>query len=171
MVKNPTLAERLSLRPETGADEPIVMKMYASTRSSELEMLPWNEWQKADFVKMQHIAQHTHYVKEYNTERFDIILLDGQPAGRLYIEEKEDQLLLVDIIVLPEYQQQGIGGYYMEQLLEEAAEKQKKVALHVYSDSWVRELYLRLGFEEKGGTDVHTYMEWHPAVEESADES
>ena len=47
-------------------------------------VLDWNEEMKAAFVHQQFEAQHVWYRDHYEGAQFDVILVDGAPAGRLY---------------------------------------------------------------------------------------
>ena len=43
------LSQGFALRPETEADLPFLMQLYASTRAEELAAVPWSAEQKAAF--------------------------------------------------------------------------------------------------------------------------
>ena len=58
---------------------------------------------------MQFDAQHAHYQEHYAGAAFDVILVDGQPAGRLYVAREADEIRIVDIALLPEFCNRGIG--------------------------------------------------------------
>ena len=47
--------------------------------------MEWDAAQKAAFVEMQFDAQHAYYQEHYAGAAFDVILVFGQPAGRLYV--------------------------------------------------------------------------------------
>ena len=76
----------ITLRPTRPDDHPFLCALYASTREQELAAVPWDAAQKAAFVRMQFDAQHAHYQEHYAGAAFDVILVDGQPAGRLYVD-------------------------------------------------------------------------------------
>ena len=61
------------------------MGLYASTREPELAAVEWDAAQKATFVDLQFDAQHAYYEEHYAGAAFDVILVFGQPAGRLYV--------------------------------------------------------------------------------------
>ena len=50
-------------------------------------------------------AQHAYYQEHYAGAAFDVILVDGQPAGRLYVARESDEIRIIDIALLPEYLQ------------------------------------------------------------------
>src|SRR5580698_2692070 len=94
------------LRPETDEDITFLLGVYGSTRAEELAMVPWTDEQKQAFVRSQFGHQRTHYRRFYADARFDVILIDGRPAGRLYVHRQPDSIHIIDIALLPEYQRQ-----------------------------------------------------------------
>ena len=51
----------LALRPVTPEDEGLLLEIYASTRADELAQIPWDEAQRAAFLKMQLTARDRSY--------------------------------------------------------------------------------------------------------------
>src|SRR5947207_14155770 len=101
----------LELRPVSWPeDEPFLQQLYASTRAEELAQVPWTDEQKAAFCRMQFAAQRQHYQEHYAGASFDVIELEGQPIGRLYVARWASEIRIVDIGLLPEYRGRGIGS-------------------------------------------------------------
>jgi len=154
---------RLSLRPITPDDMELLFRVYRSTREEELAMvLDWTEEQKAAFVRQQFEAQHAWYQDHYEGATFDVILVDGVPAGRLYVHRREREIRLVDITLLPEFRQGGIGTSLLHDLLVESEASGKPLTIHVEVYNPAMRLYERLGFrpiEERG---PYRLMEWRP---------
>src|SRR5947208_6395193 len=100
---------RIALRPITPDDMALLLRIYRSTREEELAMVvDWTEEMKAAFVLQQFQAQHVWYQEHYEGATFDVILVDGAPAGRLYIHRRAREIRLVDITFLPEFRQGGL---------------------------------------------------------------
>lgn len=76
----------VSLRSVEPADEEFLLGLYATTRADELALTDWTDEQKAAFVRHQFDAQTHHYREHYPTATFDVILVDDEPAGRLYVD-------------------------------------------------------------------------------------
>ena len=91
----------ITLRPVSPADEAFLCEVYSSTRTEELAPVPWDDAQKAAFLRMQFTAQHQYYQEHYPQAAFDVILVAGQPAGRLYVHRGSDEERIVDIAMLP----------------------------------------------------------------------
>jgi ribosomal protein S18 acetylase RimI-like enzyme len=158
----------ISLRPECPEDQEFLFALYASTRDEEMKLVSWPDSQKHAFLKMQFELQSTHYHQYYPSASYQIILSQGRPIGRLYIHRTENQILLIDIALLPQHRRTGIGGQLLGGLLAEARATQKTVAIHVERNNPALRLYTRLGFrviEDKG---MYYYMEWNPAAPDSA---
>ena len=55
------------------------------------------------------------------TARFDVIEVDGAPAGRLYVDRRPGDLRIVDIALLPEFRGRGVGRRLLTDLQAQAA--------------------------------------------------
>src|SRR3989441_496497 len=109
----------ISLRPARAEDEAFLYAVYAATRADELALLTWDQAQKDAFLTMQFTAQHRHYHTYYAGADFQLVLLNGRPVGRLYVARQADDILLIDIALLPDYRNTGIGTFLLTDLLAE----------------------------------------------------
>ena len=66
---------------------------------------------------MQFDAQDSYYRSHYPDAQFDIIEIERIPAGRLYIFASVGELRVIDIALLPQYRNRGIGGSLMQTIL------------------------------------------------------
>jgi ribosomal protein S18 acetylase RimI-like enzyme len=66
----------------------------------------------------------------------------------------------VDIALLPEHRNVGIGSALVRQVCAEAAALGKPVRLCVLKSSRAQRLYARLGFVTTAQTELHLEMEW-----------
>jgi ribosomal protein S18 acetylase RimI-like enzyme len=154
---------KLNLRPITDDDLPFLNQLYHTTRDYEMErVVDWSEEQKAAFLTMQFEAQHKHYQIYYADADFDIIELSGKAIGRLYLERRKDEFRIVDIALMPKYRRLGIGSHYLHSIMDEAAEHELPVRIHVEHDNPAMRLYLRLGFTQIDTNGVYHLMEWLP---------
>lgn len=152
----------VTFRPIRPGDEPLLSRIYASTREDELAVLDWPEAEKAAFLQQQFEAQHKFYQEQFTAAEFLLILLDGEPIGRLYLDRREDEIRLIDVALLPEHRNAGIGGALMRDLLAEAAEVGKPVRIHVERFNPALRLYERLRFRHTEDQGVYYLMEWSP---------
>ena len=94
---------------------------------------------------------------------FESDWIDFEP-GRFLVHRGTDAIRVVDIGLLPEYRNQGIGGALLSAVLVEAAADGKPVRIHIESFNRAIRLYERLGFGPVGLNGIHVEMEWpaHP---------
>lgn len=150
------------LRPARAEDRDFLLRVYGSTREEELRLVDWEAEEKAAFVQQQFEAQDSYYREHYDPATFDVIEVDAEPAGRLYVARWEDEIRIIDVALLPEHRGRGVGTALLRALLEEAAEAGKRLSIHVELNNPARRLYERLGFapvEERG---VYLLMEAAP---------
>ena len=155
----------LALRPVSASDDSFLYTVYRSTRQNEFATLPWSDAEKEAFLQMQYQAQRQGYLQQFPRADWQIILLNDVPVGRLILERRPREMGLIDIILLPQYQNQGIGTNFIQKVMAEATEQKLPVRLHVskINEDALR-LYKRLGFSTIGETGLHFWMEWWPAV-------
>ena len=159
----------VSLRPVTNADREFLIAVYGSTREKELNQVAWEEGQKEAFVRWQFERQHEEYRQRFPNARYDVVLVDGAPAGRIWVGQDDTQIRLLDIALLTEFQNRGVGTYLIRQLMAEATQSNKVLRhmVFVLNDNAHR-FYERLGFvviEDLGG---YKHMEWIPGQSQSA---
>lgn len=154
---------RITFRPIEPTDMEFLLRVYRSTREEELAtVVDWTPEMKDAFILQQFTAQHTWYQEHYIGAEFLVILVDGAPAGRLYIHRREKEIRLVDIALLPEHRGGGFGASILRDLLGEGEASGKPVSIHVEIYNPAMRLYERLGFrpiEERG---PYRLMEWRP---------
>lgn len=160
------MSHRLTFRPITPQDLPLLSRIYASTRQQELALVDWTAEQKAAFLQMQFEAQHKFYLEQFDDAEFSIIEQRRTPIGRLYVDRREDEIRLIDIALLPEFRNRGIGGRLLRDLLAEGQRVQKAVRIHVERDNPALRLYERLGFRHIDDHGVYFLMEWQPEARE-----
>jgi ribosomal protein S18 acetylase RimI-like enzyme len=152
-----------SLRPATAADDAFLLAVYSSTRSGELDAVGWDDNQKRLFIKMQFDAQRRCYPDGDNS----VVMVDERAAGRILVSRSDSEILLVDISLLPEYRNAGIGTCLIQKLLREAAVAGKPVRLHVLNSSPAVKLYDRLEFVRIGSDGTYLEMLWTPVATRS----
>jgi ribosomal protein S18 acetylase RimI-like enzyme len=88
------------------------------------------------------------------------VLLDQAPIGRLYLHVADNELRVVDIGLLAEYRNQGIGSQVMRAVQEAAAEGGLPVRLSVLHSNRAARFYERLGFKPTQTRGIHIEMDW-----------
>ena len=152
----------IRLRPVTAKDVDFIEKVYRSTREKNLGMANWPELQKEAFFRMQSMAQDAEYKQVFPNAAFEIIEYNKKPAGRLYTAEMDNEIRLIDISLLDEFRQKGIGSKVIRNLMAKVIEKGKTLSLHVDPNAPAFKLYCKLGFKNLKTKGHLYYMEYKP---------
>lgn len=156
------MEENIGFRPITEGDLPFLGRVYASTREEELSVTGWTPDTIRAFLASQFQAQHRYYREQFASASYQVILVDGREAGRLYIDRRESEIRIIDIALLPEFRGRGIGSHILGRILDEASRAGKPVRIHVEMSNPAMSLYQRLGFRKIDEHGLYHLMEWTP---------
>ena len=151
-----------ALRSVTSTDRAFLLDLYASMRAPELDLVDWDDAAKHAFVEMQFEAQDSHYRSHYANTSYDVVLVDGEPAGRLYVGRWPEEIRVVDIALLPAFRGRGVGTRLLRDLMDQATAAGKPLTMHVERDNPALALYGRLGFTVTEELELHWFMTWRP---------
>jgi ribosomal protein S18 acetylase RimI-like enzyme len=150
----------LSLRVVDANDEGFLFQVYAGTRAPEMELVDWSAEQKQAFLQMQYNAQRQSYLQQFPKAEYHIILRNDVGVGRLIVDRSDDFISLMDIAILPEHRNSGIGSAFIKALQVESAETNKPLQLHVETFNPALSLYEKLGFTKIGEVGFYWQLEW-----------
>jgi GNAT superfamily N-acetyltransferase len=145
-----------------GDDLVFIAALYATTRAEEVAATGWPAELQQAFLAQQHQAQHDHYQAHYPTAEWLILEQAGERIGRLYLEDYQGDLHLIDISLIPERRGGGIGTAILEDLLDWARTESRSMSLYVEPFNPARRLYARFGFVPEGEAGVYERMVWQP---------
>ncbi len=157
-----THEQSVALRRVNASDGEFLFQVYTSTRQEELAHVGWSESQQHSFLEMQFQAQRRYYESEYPGAEFQIILADRQPAGRLYVHRREIEIRIMDLALLPAYRRRGLGTRLLKAILDEGAQSNRHVTIHVEIFNPALQLYERLGFRRIATNGVYHLLQWMP---------
>jgi ribosomal protein S18 acetylase RimI-like enzyme len=151
----------VELRPVLDSDYEFLLGVYGSTRADELAQVEWAEGQQEMFLRWQLDLQRREYEARFPDAAYDIILVDEQPAGRIWVGTDDEQVRLLDIALLPQFQNRGVGTELVRRLIKESA-KQGKVLRHMVFvlNNNAERFYERLGFKLIEDFGAYKHMEW-----------
>ena len=138
----------VGLRPATMQDYNFLYDLHRATMK-DIVAQTWG-WDDA--------RQEQHFRQRFDPAARQIITFRGLDIGVLSVVERETDVFLQVIQVLPDYQRQGVGTSVIQSVLREAHRKGKPVALQVIKANRARRLYERLGFVTTGETETHFLM-------------
>lgn len=149
------------LRPVLSDDDDFLKQVYASTREEELLLYPWTVDQKNQFIQMQYLAQKTHYTKYFINSEHHVILYNNTPVGRLMVEERENEIRIIDIAILTIFRKKGIGTYLMKGLIKRTMSQGKPLTLNVFKQNMVKEWYESLGMQSVSDDGMYVLMKYN----------
>ena len=153
----------VELRPVSESDNEFLLKVYESTRADELAQAEWTEGQKEMFLRWQLNLQRKEYETRFPDADYRVIVIDGQRAGRIWIGSDDEQIRLLDIALLPEFQNRGVGTALLERLKSEAQSAGKALRHMVFVlNNNADRFYERLGFKKIEDFGAYKHMEWRP---------
>jgi ribosomal protein S18 acetylase RimI-like enzyme len=153
----------LTLRRIENQDESFLLTLFFDSHP-ELTSIPGlDDATKNMMIRQQFLAESHFLTTQYPDADLHLIIGDGQPIGKLFVNRGPDEYRILVIAVLSEYRNRGIGRRLLEDVLQEAKQVQKRVRLQVmwFNDA-ARSLYMKLGFEVLEEKGVYCEMQWTP---------
>ncbi len=141
----------LELRKATREDFDFLFNLHKSTMREYVEKT-WG-WDEA--------WQRDYFLHHLNPDMLQIIVLNHKDVGSISVMNRDQDLFLSSIEILPEYQNKGIGTHLIKKVIADARSENKPVSLQVLkSNKRAQALYERLGLEKCGETETHYCMKY-----------
>lgn len=150
------------LRPATSDDSEFLRRLFFIIRAPEFEQAGLVGPQLDILLNQQYLAMRTHYDRVYPDASYVIFEIDGEQVGYQATIDV-DTLHLIDISIMPEYRNQGLGTSRMLALQEHARRTGKPMTLTVEKFNPALRLYERLGFVVYDNSAVYQRMRWTPS--------
>jgi hypothetical protein len=113
---------------------------------------------------MQFNARQTSYASTFpNALDMILCLADGTPVGRHLIDRQVDCYRSVDLAVLPEHRNRGIGAWAVHLVQQLSQAEGLPLRLRALSQDRAVHLYQRLGFTTIATDEISFEMEWRLA--------
>lgn len=153
----------IQLRPVAQDDDQFLLAVYGSTRADELAQVEWAEGQREMFLRWQFDLQRREYETRFPDAAYHVVMVDQQPAGRIWVGADDEQVRLLDIGLLPEFQNRGVGTGLLQRLMAHAANERKPLRHMVFVlNNNAERFYERLGFKQIEEFGAYKHMEWKP---------
>ena len=125
-------------------------------------VVDWSPEQKEFFLLQQFTAQHLHYQEHYPNAYYGLILKEHEIIGRLYLNDHEGEVRIIDIALLPAFRNQGIGSSILFYLQDKAKAENKSISIHVEGFNPALNWYQRMGFIKIDEHGIYHFMRWKP---------
>jgi len=143
----------------TESTDPFFFTVYANSREAEISAWGWTPEEQGEFLRMQYQCQQRSYQMQYPDLESRIIYVENTPAGRILLAQTETGRVLVDISLLTEFQNRGIGHALLRELQEEMRPGES-LRLAVLKSNPARRFYERLGFQLLQAGEPYLTMIW-----------
>lgn len=145
----------------TDEDEEFADELYFETRVSEFQAIGWPEEQIRAFLKMQSGMQRNSYAMNFPNAVTSMIVVGNEKVGRVIVDRSESEIHLLDIAIVRNRRNGGVGGSVIRALIGESLQSSRPLRLSVErNNDGAFRLYRRLGFVEVGGDSVYLAMEF-----------
>jgi len=145
----------VTLRPVYADDEAFLFSVFRCVHEGGFASLEFAEEEKTKLLRLQFEAQRVHYHRQYPDADFDVVLLGGVPIGNMYATRGPEDYVLIDISLLPDRRNCGVGAQLVAELIKQARTAGKPVRAHVRRGNPAWRLWQRLGFEQTGDDGVY----------------
>ncbi|MBS1858594.1 MAG: GNAT family N-acetyltransferase [Acidobacteria bacterium] len=145
----------IATRPATDADDAFLFALFKAVRAPDFAHLPLPPEQLEHLMSLQFAGQKHSYTAQYPGGH-SLILLDGAPIGRIWLHRGAREHQLVDISLLPEYRNRGIGGALVAEAVAQAraAQVPLRCSVAVTNPGSLR-FHQRLGFRIAARDEVY----------------
>ncbi len=144
-----------ALRPALPADTDFQHHLYASTRD---DLRPLGPEVFDGLVGMHFRAQSMSIRLDHPRAECTIVMVQDAPVGRLIIDASGNHIEVIDVALLPEYRNCGLGTSVLQNVLAQADRVGRAIRLHVEKQSPAVRLYERLGFVICGDVGMYFAM-------------
>jgi ribosomal protein S18 acetylase RimI-like enzyme len=105
--------------------------------------------------------QKKRFGEKLQIENIQIISSNGFNAGIFEVIKEDNYIELVNIELLPEYRNMGIGSKLIKELIQEAEQENRNIKLRVFKlNKKAIQLYERICFKMTGSTEFHYLFEY-----------
>lgn len=136
----------INLKPSGKSDAQFLKNLFYQQKLIEYKDFMYDEALILALIEMQYNAKQNAYNDQYPLAESYIAFLDNIPVGKIILD-KSSNYHIVDILILPDHQNKGVGTHIIKTVIKEAKEKSKDISLKVASHNPAKNLYKRLGFE------------------------
>ncbi|HMU66189.1 MAG TPA: GNAT family N-acetyltransferase [Cellvibrionaceae bacterium] len=154
------IANALWLVPTTDLHQAFLQRVFTQSRKALWQAsgldAPWID----KLLEDQYNLQQKNYGAQENGRYSYVIAAKGQWVGRLLVRADASTLHIMDIALLPEYQNQGIGQHVLTYLQQQASNRGQLLTLNTDATNRAYHWYLRCGFTVTQQVGIDCAMAW-----------
>ena len=157
--------DQIALRPLAESEQDFWRAVFFDVSRDYFAILNLPENDLHQLLEAQYRAQTKHYAEYYPQAANSVILFENERAGRVILSTEEDDLHLIDIAVVKNFRNRGIGTQVLRWLFEESRRTKLPIRFYVEKNNRAFRLYERMGFLKIADLESHHQMQWLCAEE------
>lgn len=127
--------------------------------------LAYRDVVERQFGSWDDAAQDAFFYRDWSAGGFEILELNGEPCGYVAVDDRSDDVVVREVVILPSHQSRGLGSQVLRETIEHAHGRGVPVRLGALRANRAVGLYRRMGFQETEGSATHIGMELRPQIE------
>lgn len=145
---------------DTTKDQAILTELFCALRP-DLMALPLPPEMFAKFILQQQNIHETGMRAQCMNAQTMLLERDGVVLASLTFGQQAEEIRLLELVVLPHAQRQGIARMLLTHLQQQASGLHCGISLRVFHPNLAaRALYEAIGFVVVGGDEISTEMQW-----------
>ena len=151
----PELTSHVTTRAATEQDDAFLFSLFKEVRSVEFAQARLATAQLDLLMNIQYAGQKQSYGAQYPAGN-QIVLLDGKPIGRMWLYRGPAEHHLVDISLMAEFRNRGIGAALLREAIAAARAAGVRLCCSVAATNHGSlRFHQRLGFQIAGRDEVY----------------
>ena len=152
----------VTTRAAEAQDEAFLFQLFKAVRGPDFARIPMAPEQFDMLLNMQYMGQKMTYGAQYPGGN-QVVILDGSPIGRIWLHRAEGEHELVDIALLPEFRNRGIGTALVTEAISasRAAGVPLRCSVDIANPGSLR-FHRRLGFQIVSQDEVQYQLAVEP---------
>jgi ribosomal protein S18 acetylase RimI-like enzyme len=154
--------EAISLCTVKPSDEEFLLKLFIESRPDLSFISGVSEDQRVGIILEQFNIEQHQLRQIYPRAEFNIVMLWDEPIGRLYVNHEVTEDRIIEIGLLEEYRNKGIGGKLLNSIIENSNRMGKNISLQVaWFNHGAYAFYERHGFKTIENNGVFCEMRYN----------
>lgn len=154
-----TSAGDFTLRPERADDATFLRRLFVANNAGMLRDAGIAESVIDNLMDVQFRSQADTYRRQFPHAEFLIVERDGEAIGRWICDDEGDAELFVDIALLPESQNRGLGAAFVAAMMRRALDRGKAPRASVLASNLpCLKMCRRIGFRVVDRDDVYVHL-------------
>jgi ribosomal protein S18 acetylase RimI-like enzyme len=156
------MTPEVTRRAATEQDDAFLFALFRDVRSPEFAQARLAPAQLDFLMSIQYAGQKQTYGAQYPAGN-EIVLLDGKPIGRIWLYQGAEEHHLVDISLMTEFRNRGIGSALLAEAIAAARTAGERLCCSVAAtNEGSLRFHQRLGFQIAGRDEVYYDLALEP---------